>query len=232
MKGRNPRRKVVREPGETLWVQEVFATVQGEGPFSGRRSVFVRLGGCTLACFWCDTDFESSAWKPSVEDLVAVVLRGMPWEGDRLVVLTGGEPLRQPVRKLIDLLLSAGCAVQVETSGTAWAEDLPTDPRVSIVVSPKTPTVHREVARRAIAWKYIGRAGELCPDDGLPMMSTQEAGRRARLARPPAGVPVYLGPCDEQDADANARNAEAVFGACLRHGHLAYVQAHKILGAP
>jgi organic radical activating enzyme len=37
------------------WVQEVFASFQGEGTHVGRRTVFVRTAGCSLRCRFCDT---------------------------------------------------------------------------------------------------------------------------------------------------------------------------------
>jgi hypothetical protein len=41
----------------TLRISEVFASIQGEGPWVGRPSVFMRLGLCNLECAWCDTKF-------------------------------------------------------------------------------------------------------------------------------------------------------------------------------
>jgi 7-carboxy-7-deazaguanine synthase len=40
-----------------LRVSEIFASIQGEGPFTGRPSVFLRLGMCNLSCVWCDTPY-------------------------------------------------------------------------------------------------------------------------------------------------------------------------------
>mmetsp|Transcript_11504 Transcript_11504/g.23403 ORF Transcript_11504/g.23403 Transcript_11504/m.23403 type:complete len:298 (+) Transcript_11504:2263-3156(+) len=40
-----------------LSVAEVFSSVQGEGPFTGRPSIFVRLSKCNLECSWCDTKY-------------------------------------------------------------------------------------------------------------------------------------------------------------------------------
>ncbi len=37
-------------------VVELFESVQGEGANSGLSVAFLRLGGCNLACPWCDTD--------------------------------------------------------------------------------------------------------------------------------------------------------------------------------
>jgi len=36
-------------------VNEMFATVQGEGAFTGTAAIFVRLQGCDVGCPWCDT---------------------------------------------------------------------------------------------------------------------------------------------------------------------------------
>lgn len=41
----------------TLQVSEIFKSVQGEGPFTGRPSIFLRLGVCNLSCVWCDTPY-------------------------------------------------------------------------------------------------------------------------------------------------------------------------------
>lgn len=36
-------------------IDEVFASVQGEGPWVGQRHIFVRFMGCDLRCAYCDT---------------------------------------------------------------------------------------------------------------------------------------------------------------------------------
>lgn len=41
-----------------LNIIEVFSSIQGEGPYVGYRQIFVRLAGCNLNCFYCDTDIS------------------------------------------------------------------------------------------------------------------------------------------------------------------------------
>jgi organic radical activating enzyme len=45
---------------ESLYVNEIFSSIQGEGMLAGRRQIFVRLTECNLDCRYCDTDFEKS----------------------------------------------------------------------------------------------------------------------------------------------------------------------------
>lgn len=230
MKGGNPVRKQELDEGLTLWVQEVFYTLQGEGPFAGHPAVFVRLAGCNLRCFWCDTDFESSQWRPALEELLAEIDRVRPAVCD-LVVLTGGEPLRQNVVPLIEACLQRSLRVQLESNGTLWLE-LPDDPRVSVVCSPKTPKIHPQLAPRISTMKYVVKAGEQDPEDGLPAASTQAAGEQARLARPLPHQTVYLMPLDEQDPLKNKANLDACVETCMRFGYRLTVQGHKTWGVP
>ncbi|MCB9542907.1 MAG: 7-carboxy-7-deazaguanine synthase QueE [Myxococcales bacterium] len=226
MFGRNPVRRQTASPDGRLWVQEVFYTLQGEGPFSGQPAVFVRLSGCNLRCHWCDTEFESSTWTPDLTELLACVDAHVPPVCD-LVVLTGGEPLRQDIVPLVAALLERGLRVQIETAGTLWL-DLPEHPRLFIVCSPKTGRLDAKLTPRIDAFKYVIAADEVDDDDGLPIMSTQVPGRRARIARPRSGAPVYVMPRDDHDTAANRRNILATAAVATRFGYTMTCQLHKL----
>jgi organic radical activating enzyme len=241
MFGTNPTEKFLREhDGKMLDVQEVFPTLQGEGPFAGRPATFIRLAGCHLKCWWCDTDFLSKRKQVPVHDLVtqAFILE------HNLVVLTGGEPMRQNIVTLCEGLYVLGHHVQIETAGSFWPtpganaemfERQLANNAVSIVVSPKLASVHDKVAEHACAYKYIiGWDDELEPD-GLPATSTQLAGERVVLARPPPGFPrekIYVQPRDSQNPELNVGARKACVRLCLEHGYTLSLQQHKILELP
>ena len=227
MKGTNPARPQETGDGLSLWVQDVFYTLQGEGPFVGQPAVFVRLSGCNLKCFWCDTDFESSTWIPSLDELLAHIRKKRPASCD-LVVVTGGEPFRQNIRPLIERLLADGLRVQIETNGTLWV-DLPESDRLFIVCSPKTHSLSEPLEARVSAYKYVITAGKTSEVDGLPVASTQNEGRQTRIARPASKAPVYVMPLDSGNADANRLNTGACLKVALEHGYNVTLQTHKIL---
>lgn len=228
MFGKNPVRHRDNGEGQTLWVQEVFYPLQGEGPFSGYPAVFVRLGGCNLRCFWCDTDFETSRWRPALPILVKDILERKPPHCG-LAVLTGGEPLRQNIAPLVERLIASGLRVQIETNGTIW-RPLPDRPECVIVCSPKTPAIEPRLGARADCFKYVLTAKDAASEDGLPVMSTQIKSRQVRLYRPPAGKPIYVTPCDESGDPAE--NLSAVVNAALKFGYYAGIQLHKFARIP
>jgi len=117
---------------------EIFSSVQGEGPWVGSRTLFVRLARCDLRCRWCDSPHtwrpagearlereagsgRFEAWKTPlpVGELVEAA-RTLGPERHGFVSLTGGEPLLQPeaVRQLADGLRGGGARVLLETHGT------------------------------------------------------------------------------------------------------------------
>jgi 7-carboxy-7-deazaguanine synthase len=194
MFGKNPVTKAERLDGKTLRVHSWFVTVQGEGPFAGVPAVFVRLAGCNLRCYFCDTDFSSKSEEIDVYELFGRILQETRGKGVKLLVLTGGEPLLQNVDELVSFAIVQGWRVQVETAGTVgsdsvWAATSALDqrnPAVTYVVSPKTGKIAGEFNAANIYLKYIIKAGRVSLQDGLPVFSTQLDGMPGPLYRPPA----------------------------------------------
>jgi 7-carboxy-7-deazaguanine synthase len=99
-------------------IAEIFESIQGEGPWAGTASLFIRTSGCNLRCCFCDTPYTS--WKPE----------GTAWSLDELVhrvaecpapdiVLTGGEPMLVPdLVPLTQQCRDLGKRITIETAGT------------------------------------------------------------------------------------------------------------------
>ena len=120
---------------DTLVVNEIYLSLQGESTFAGLPCVFVRLTGCNLRCSYCDTAyaFTGGEWM-DIEQIVGRV-RELAL---RHVCVTGGEPLAQKAcLTLLTRLCDEGYVVSLETSGALPLEGV--DPRVVKVVDVKTP---------------------------------------------------------------------------------------------
>ena len=224
MFGNNPIRPPAKGAGDILDIQHIFPSVQGEGPFAGVPAVFVRLGGCNLACSFCDTEFEDFTGM-SVEDIIGQV-RQLAAANDypyatQLVVITGGEPLRQPIEPLCEALLNAGFAIQVETNGTLYR---PLPEAVHMVCSPKNPgggtyaPMRGDVLQRANALKFIVSA------------HIEAYAQVADVGQGTSGTPVYVQPMDEQDDTKNAENIRYAAELAAREGYKLSLQTHKIIG--
>ena len=123
-------------------VKEAFLTLQGEGVQSGSRAVFLRFAGCNLwsgrevdraaaVCRFCDTDFVGTDGDGGGKFADAEALAGQVerlWgEGlsERLVVVTGGEPMLQFDAALLEALHQRNFRVAMESNGTLAAEPRP-----------------------------------------------------------------------------------------------------------
>ncbi len=103
--------------GLSMYLIEIYKSVQGESSFAGRPCIFVRLAGCNLRCSWCDSEYTfKGGYKLTEDEVVAEVEKLAPV---RLVEFTGGEPMLQE-RELLPLmgrLLASGYELMIETSG-------------------------------------------------------------------------------------------------------------------
>ena len=103
--------------GLSMYLIEIYKSVQGESSFAGRPCIFVRLAGCNLRCSWCDSEYTfKGGYKLTEDEVVAEVEKLAP---ARLVEFTGGEPMLQE-RELLPLmgrLLASGYELMIETSG-------------------------------------------------------------------------------------------------------------------
>jgi 7-carboxy-7-deazaguanine synthase len=92
------------------YITELFSSFQGEGPYAGRRQIFIRFAGCPFSCFYCDTpsakdpkpsfcsvfgnaETNNSFGNPMSSHLVLELLPELCTPDLHSVSYTGGEPL-------------------------------------------------------------------------------------------------------------------------------------------
>tara|TARA_B100000035_G_scaffold287168_1_gene271950 strand:- start:968 stop:1609 length:642 start_codon:yes stop_codon:yes gene_type:complete len=120
---------------DTLTINEIFFSIQGETSRSGFPTTFVRLTGCPLRCTYCDTEYAfKNGSKMSFDKIVSIIKKN-----DSLyVTVTGGEPLAQKnVIPFLKHLCDMGYSVSIETSNAYDISDI--DSRVSVILDVKTP---------------------------------------------------------------------------------------------
>lgn len=245
-----PIEKQVSGVGDILDVHSIFYTIQGEGPFSGEPAVFIRLAGCNLQCPGCDTEYTSPRRDMGLWTVVAEVYKALQakiapsnmackkrkW----LVVITGGEPFRQPLGPLVRELLSRDFKVQVETNGTLYdptcRRELEREWNFIIVCSPKTPKIHPEIWKVIDHFKYVLDADNVSEQDGLPNSSLGMGSERVARPHEYFGMfdsqKVWVSPMDSDDPEKNKRNMEAAVRSCMKYGYRLSLQTHKLLGVP
>jgi 7-carboxy-7-deazaguanine synthase (Cx14CxxC type) len=211
----------------TYSVKEIYYTLQGEGAQTGRPAVFCRFAGCNLwsgleqdrataICQFCDTDFVGTDGEgggkfqnaPALARAVAACWPHDDRAGTRYVVCTGGEPLLQLDRALVDAFHEEQFEVAIETNGTQQAPEA----LDWICVSPK-----------AGASLVLDTGDELklvFPQDGAP----PEAFERLRFRH------FFLQP---MDGPQRAHNTQLAVQYCKAHPKWRLsLQTHKLLGIP
>lgn len=207
----------------TYAVKECFLTLQGEGVQTGSRAVFLRFAGCNLwsgreedreaaQCRFCDTDFvgtdgDNGGKFASAGELASNI--AALWGGgveQRLVVITGGEPMLQLDQPLLEALHARGFRVALETNGTLPA----LDGLDWICVSPKAGT--KVVQRRGNELKLVW------PQDGMDPADLETWDFDHFLVQPMD--------CEDRKAAVKA----AVVLAMERPKWRLSLQAHKVVG--
>jgi 7-carboxy-7-deazaguanine synthase (Cx14CxxC type) len=205
-------------------VKEIFYTLQGEGAQTGRAAVFCRFSGCNLwsgreedragaACRFCDTDFIGTDGAgggrfETAAALAAAVAARWPHadQGRRFVVVTGGEPLLQVDRALIEALHQEQFEIAVETNGTQTAPD----GLDWVCVSPKAGAELRLLSGDELKLVF--------PQTGLEPERFEALAFRHFFLQP-------------MDGPEQAVNMRAAVEYCMRHPQWRLsLQTHKILG--
>src|SRR5436305_2001534 len=153
---------------ETLVINEIYLSLQGESTFAGLPCVFVRLTACNLRCSYCDTAYAFTEGRkmPLSNVRQEVLTLAKPFRANvggihlPIVELTGGEPLLQPNSlPLMRHLCDDGFTVLIETSG---AHDISRiDPRVRRIMDLKCPSSGEVARNRWENLQFLQRTDEI-----------------------------------------------------------------------
>ena len=211
MFGKNKISPIITKTQKKISVVEIFETLQGEGPYVGRAAIFLRLGGCNLKCDFCDTEFDNYTLLSNRE----IVIRIKQLSNNiNLIVITGGEPLRQDIEPLCKLLIKENFEIQIETNGTIFRK-LPK--QVKIICSPKIYNNKYHISNELIdyvdAFKFLVASTGLYKE--IPNLKTNK--------------PIYIQPIDEYNENKNQKNLAYALKIVLKHNYILSLQIHKIL---
>ncbi len=98
-------------------VLEIYASIQGEGPWTGLPYIFLRLAGCNLQCPWCDTKYSLSPVSGTDMSVTEVVDK-IKELGFPRVCITGGEPLLQSGEVMDVIKRLPSISFSIETNGS------------------------------------------------------------------------------------------------------------------
>lgn len=103
---------------KTAKINEIFDSIQGEGPYIGYRQLFIRFCGCNLLCDYCDTEFT----KGNVYNVSELVEEIKKYDLEKIhsISLTGGEPLLQYefLQEFLPEIKRLNTKIYLETNGT------------------------------------------------------------------------------------------------------------------
>lgn len=149
MPGSEPTVPASAVVSESLVINEIYLSVQGESTWAGLPCLFLRLAACNLRCSYCDTAYAfNEGRRRTFDDILGEITRRTAPYADRagppgvrlpLIEFTGGEPLLQAsALSLMSLLCERGFTVLVETSGALDISRV--DSRVRRIMDLKCPS--------------------------------------------------------------------------------------------
>lgn len=99
-------------------INEIFSSIQGEGPVVGYKQLFIRFCGCNLSCAYCDTEFNNGkTYTP--QELYNKITSNYDLNNIHSISLTGGEPLlHTDFLKEFLPLLQGQSKIYLETNAT------------------------------------------------------------------------------------------------------------------
>lgn len=186
-------------------VVEVFGpVVQGEGVMIGRKTHFVRFGGCDYRCTWCDTlyavlpsEVRKNASPMTTDDIMAIIVKLGLSGSTRWVTLSGGNPALLDLTELVERLRATMYRTAVETQGSVyrpWLGEVD-----CLTISPKPPSAGQQDRQQgALFWDTLDTIVTCNINSNLKIVVADEADFQfaVKVRREWPKVPMTVQPCN------------------------------------
>lgn len=141
----------------TLIINEIFHSIQGETSRTGLPTTFIRLTGCPLRCSYCDTEYAfTDGSKMSFDEIIKILKK----YNSKYLTVTGGEPLAQRnVLLFLEKVCNLNYSVSIETSNCLDISTI--DSRVSIILDIKTPASNESDKNKIENYRYLKPKDEI-----------------------------------------------------------------------
>jgi len=141
----------------SLIINEIFYSIQGESLSSGLPTIFIRLTGCPLRCQYCDTSYAfTEGKKKSFEKIIEEIKKYKCMN----VTITGGEPLsQQNTKDFINLLISDSYSVSIETSNAVSIKNI--NYAAIIILDIKTPDSNESDKNIIENYKFLKKCDQI-----------------------------------------------------------------------
>lgn len=178
-------------------INEIFLSIQGEGPQVGMLSWFIRVAGCNLDCNFCDSKYAKIGKDMSKES----IFKAIPPLVCNNVVITGGEPLLQ-TDKLLGLLRMLPHNIYIETNGTVYDSNL--IGFGSFIVSPKLQYLNHKYLKVLKKWSGLATF-KFVIDNKVDFDAAVELCKDLELDTYSKMYPVYFMPQGISDKELKAK---------------------------
>ena len=194
----------------SLNVNEIFYSLQGEGGRTGEASIFIRLTRCNLNCDFCDTDFESGQDMSPEEILSEILQYPCQW-----IIWTGGEPTLQLTDEVLLFFKTKGYKQAIESNGSKSLSKL----LDYTVCSPKGND-----------FAFVKKINPKVDEIRLPM---KVKGKLPGFELLPEAEAYFLSPIFTSDSQTTAENIDYCVELVKEHPEWRLsVQMHKLINIP
>src|ERR671921_1006268 len=98
----------LKTSNDRVQLSEIFTSIEGEGPYFGTKTIFVRMAGCHLNCHWCDTTYAlamNSGKSYSVDEVKDLIIKELRPNTYKINFTGGGAAIQKPTVVVVSKLI-------------------------------------------------------------------------------------------------------------------------------